>query len=169
MTYAIVYSSKTGNTQALANAIRAALPGENCLYIGGPDPKASQADLLFVGSWTDKGSCTREVADFLAALSGRRVALFGTAGFGGSREYFDGVANRFEGCLLQGNQVVGRYFCQGRMPQAVRERYEGLLRQNPGDSKALAMVENFDRALAHPNEADLAGAREFARRIWKEQ
>ena len=33
MSYAIVYSSRTGNTALLAQAIRDALPQEECLYL----------------------------------------------------------------------------------------------------------------------------------------
>lgn len=32
--YSIIFSSKTGNTAELANAIRDALPQENCDYFG---------------------------------------------------------------------------------------------------------------------------------------
>ena len=36
MSYAIVYTSLTGNTARLAEALRAALPAEDCLYFGAP-------------------------------------------------------------------------------------------------------------------------------------
>lgn len=47
MTYAIVYSSRTGNTERLAQAIRQALPPEECLYFGpaGPPGPRRGADL----------------------------------------------------------------------------------------------------------------------------
>ena len=65
MSYAIVYSSRTGNTELLARAIQSALPAEDCLYFGGPDAAALAADRLYVGFWTDKGSCDEELAAFL--------------------------------------------------------------------------------------------------------
>ena len=40
MSYAIVYSSVTGNTALLAQAIRETLPWETCCYFGAPDPQA---------------------------------------------------------------------------------------------------------------------------------
>lgn len=55
MSYAIVFSSQTGNTKLLAEALKNSLPQEECLYIGTPDPKALNADTLYVGFWTDKG------------------------------------------------------------------------------------------------------------------
>ena len=36
MSYAIVYSSRTGNTAMLAQAVREALPQEDCRYFGAP-------------------------------------------------------------------------------------------------------------------------------------
>ena len=37
MSYAIVFSSKTGNTKLLADTLHACLPQENCCYFGTPD------------------------------------------------------------------------------------------------------------------------------------
>ena len=42
MRYAIVYSSHTGNTAMLAQAIREVLPPEDCIYFGAPDKKEFQ-------------------------------------------------------------------------------------------------------------------------------
>ena len=40
MKYAIVYSSRTGNTRQLADALHSALPAGDCLYFGAPAPEA---------------------------------------------------------------------------------------------------------------------------------
>ena len=56
MSYAIVFSSKTGNTKLLADTLHTCLPQESCCYFGTPDPAALEADKLYVGFWTDKGS-----------------------------------------------------------------------------------------------------------------
>ena len=55
--------------------------------------------------------------------------------------------------------------CQGKMSQSVRKRYEGMLEQNPGDERIKGMIENFDRALQHPDEADLKALREAVSKI----
>ena len=56
ISYAIVFSSKTGNTKLLADTLHTCLPQENCCYFGTPDPAALEADELYVSFWTDKGS-----------------------------------------------------------------------------------------------------------------
>ena len=42
--------------------------------------------------------------------------------------------------------------CQGKMPQAVRDRYAAM-EESP---RRTAMLENFDQALSHPDQEDLA-------------
>ena len=94
MSYAIVFSSKTGNTKLLADALHACLPQENCCYFGTPDPAAMKADDLYVGFWTDKGNADESTLDFLKQLHGKNIFLFGTAGFGGSEEYFNKILKK---------------------------------------------------------------------------
>ena len=109
MSYAIVYSSRTGNTALLAQAIRDALPGEECVYFGAPSQEALAADTLYVGFWTDKGTCDGPVEAFLKGLDNQKVFLFGTAGFGGSPAYFEQILTRVKGNLAPGVQVTGTY------------------------------------------------------------
>ena len=168
MSYAIAVSSKTGNTRLVADGLEREF-GRDVVYFGGiprtPDD-LSGAENVLVGFWTDKGTCDGEVASFLAGLHGKRVFLFGTAGFGGSRAYFEQIASRAAENLAPDSELVGWEMCQGRMSPAVRERFERMLEQNPGDARAQAMVDNFDRALEHPNEADVQAVADAARRAF---
>ena len=163
MTYAIVYSSRTGNTELLARTIQKALPAEDCVYFDGPDAAALAADRLYVGFWTDKGSCDEALAAFLSGVEGKELFLFGTAGFGSQPAYFQAVLKRVQANLGPDCTLAGSYMCQGKMPQAVRQRYEAMLAA-PGHAPNLeAMIENFDRALSHPDAEDLARLTEAVR------
>ena len=75
MTCAIVYSSRTGNTKQLAEAVQAALPA--CLYMGPPDDAALAADRLYIGFWTDKGTCTRRPRTFSPGSAERKYFCSG--------------------------------------------------------------------------------------------
>ena len=151
--YSILYSSATGNTRLLADTIRAALPPELCDAFGAAGETAAESELLYVGFWTDKGNAD---ADTLALLRTRKnIFLFGTAGFGGSEEYFNKILKKVEGSLDRSNTVFGRYMCQGKMPPSVRARYEAM-RALPAPPENLdALIENFDRARSHPDADDL--------------
>lgn len=151
MKYAVVFASMTGNTRLLAERIRKQLPREQLIYWGEPAEAAREADVLFVGSWTDKGTCCPAIGDFLQSLEGKKVFLFGTAGFGGAQAYFERIAGRMGENLGKSNTLLGHFLCQGKMPQSVRARYEAM-EQN---EKTKAMLQNFDAALSHPDETDL--------------
>ena len=155
MTNAIVYSSQTGNTKLLAETIREALPGNSLVYFGTPGEEALKADRIYVGFWTDKGSCSQETGNFLKTLTDQQVYLFGTAGFGESQDYFDKVLKRTEKFLPRGVRLVGSFMCQGKMPMTVRQRYEKMMHSPVKVPNLQGMIENFDKALRHPDPEDL--------------
>ena len=41
---------------------------------------AEEAELLFLGFWTDKGECSEKIRKYMETLHGQKVVLFGTAG-----------------------------------------------------------------------------------------
>ncbi|WP_395150550.1 flavodoxin family protein BilS [uncultured Allofournierella sp.] len=162
MKYSIVYSSPTGNTQQLAQAIARRLPAEECLYNGPVDEKALEAPVLFVGFWTDKGSCDAKVAQLLAQAQGKQVYLFGTAGFGKEQEYFQQILARVAQNAPEGVVTGSGFMCQGRMPQAVRSRYEACMEKEPKEPRWPMLIENFDAALSHPDMEDEQAAAQWA-------
>lgn len=156
MTYSIVYSSKTGNTKMLADALHQALPADDCLYFGAPDAQALAAERIYIGFWTDKGTCDAETAAFLAQLTHQEIFLFGTCGFGGGVAYFEQILARVRDLLSESVQLVGSYLCPGKMPQSVRDRYVRIAEEEPAKrSHMQKMIFNFDCALSHPDANDL--------------
>ena len=151
MRYAVVFTSKTGNTRHLAEEIRKQLGEEECGYFGAPDAAALEADVVFAGFWTDRGSCDGEMAAFLESLSNQQLFLFGTAGFGGDPAYFEKILETVKSHVAATVSVIGTYMCQGQMPLAVRRRYEAM----EDGARKERMVTNFDRAVGHPDAADL--------------
>ena len=153
--FMIVCESLTGNTAMLAEALRAHLQAEK-IVVSTPalaDPDSS--DVFFVGSWTDKGDCAAGTAAFLEKMEGKKVFLFGTCGFGCSDAYYDTVYRRFADHLKSDNQIIGHYICQGKMPETVLHRYEAMKTANPGCSRWDECIDNYNKALSHPNADDL--------------
>lgn len=161
MKYAVIYSSRTGNTKLLAETIIESMGEKECLYFGPAkeDRDVREAleasDMIFAGFWTDKGSCDIVMAEILKTMENSRVFLFGTAGFGGAPAYFEQILERVKGKLPDSARIAGTYMCQGKMPAAVRERYVKMKNDGVPGVNADAMIENFDRALSHPDEKDL--------------
>ena len=163
MKYSIIYNSRTGNTNLLAENLKNTLPENNCVYYGEVDEKALEADLIFVGFGTYKGDCDESLSELLKKVNNKQVFLFGTAGFGKSQSYFDQIISRVKRHINDSNTVVGSYMCQGKMPMSVRNRYESMLDKEPVKMKE--MIENFDEALNHPNEEDIIKLKEAVSQI----
>ena len=199
--FSIVFSSRTGNTAELAEAVREALPEGTCEYFGsvngavggGFDSDGNRdysecsiangnnksgfdgsnghgyagagcgrtssaipaSETLFVGFWTNQGVADRETQQLLGQLRNRNIFLFGTAGFGGSEAYFQAILDKTKAFIDDSNTVIGTYMCQGKMPLSVRERYMKMKEQPDHMPNIDAMIENFDKALSHPDADDL--------------
>lgn len=153
--YSIVFSSVTGNTRQLAEAIRESLPETGCDYFGLCSAEALKSEMLYVGFWTDKGNADEASLALLKTLKNKKIFLFGTAGFGISEAYFRRVLDNVRLSIDESNSIVGEYMCQGKMPQSVRERYVALKAQPQHPANIDALIENFDLALSHPDAADL--------------
>ena len=153
--YSIIYSSLTGNTKVLADAIHEALPQDECEYFGVSDTVIPSSELLYIGFWTDKGNADTKTLQLLSQLKNKQIFLFGTAGFGGSDVYFRKILNQVKQFVDASNVIVGEYMCQGKMPVSVRQRYEAMKAKPLHIPNLDALIENFDKALSHPDAADL--------------
>ncbi len=164
MKYLITFTSTTGNTQELAQAVREALDPEECVNFGSTMMIAPhdvvEAKRVYVGFWTNRGTCPDAIAEFLGGLAGKEVFLFGTAGFGESQNYFDGILARVREHVPKSARIIGEFMCQGKMPSSVRTRYEAMLSDSDEEAKARFLIENFDRASSHPDETDLSKLKE---------
>lgn len=163
----VLYKSRTGNTEKLAKAIFEAVPGKN-KDIQSLDERKDykMGDVYFIGFWTDRGTASTDILDCLGSLQGKKIALFGTCGMGGSPEYYKRIEENVRVFIEDDNQYLGAYFCQGKMPMAVREKYTAM-RTQKNARQIDAMIQNFDRALLHPDAKDLEGARAFVKKIYE--
>lgn len=171
MNIAVIYDSKTGNTKEMAKAIQGVLEkAHNVVFKSAKEALENEGApkdvaLYFLGSWTNKGTIGDDMKAFCSQLTGAQVALFGTAGFGGEKEYYDALANRFREALSEDNKVLGYFYCQGKMPEGIRSRYVSMLTAHPEDEKLKVSIENFDAAKSHPDADDLQGVKDFTREI----
>lgn len=164
MKYAIAFCSMTGNTAALAYHLQSILPAESCVYFGeiSREAAAADADVFFVGFWTDQGSCDSKTRVFLKKLDGKTIILFGTAGFGSEPEYFKQVLHNAESEISVRNTIFPGFMCQGKMRPEAKAKFEALLAADPNDERAKKLLKEYDAALCHPNEEDFKALEEWA-------
>ena len=148
MKVCVIYDSVTGNTKMLADVIE-----KKYAEILTENPE--EADVVFLGSWTDKGSVSEKIKAQAEKIHGKKVFIFGTCGFGGSTEYYEKLYERAAAVLDESNEIIGHYYCQGKMPMSVKERYVSMLREHPEEKRMQASLQNFEEALAHPDQNDL--------------
>lgn len=168
MKYVVTYVSRTGNTKLLAETIKNELDAlcvEAELVEFSSELHVDSKAVLFIGYWCDKGSCSIELAQWIASLHNHQVAFFGTAGFGGEAAYFNRIATTVEALLPKDNELLGSRLCQGKMPRTVGDRYAAMLAANPNDPRMEQMLENFHKASSHPDSTDLDIIRNFVRDI----
>ena len=165
MKIAIIYSSKTGNTKALAKAIKETLKNQNLIYFNMPSKKIPMADIYIIGSWTFKGSPTNDIIQILKKIKNKKIAYFGTAGYGGNPTYYQKLFERVKSYIDSSNEILGYFYCQGKMPNQIKTKYEQMLKENPNETKYKKMIDTFDNALSHPNEEDLNNVKKWINQI----
>ena len=111
--------------------------------------------MLYIGFWTDRGNADKTSLELLKTLRNKKIFLFGTAGFGMDEEYFKKILGNIKANIDPSNQIIGEYMCQGKMPQAVRDRYVKMKEQPDPKPNLDMLIANFDLALSHPDEKDL--------------
>lgn len=165
MDYMVVYSSRTGNTKQVATEIFSALPGMSKDMQSILEYRGKDADTFFIGFWANRGTCDMSVIDLISELHGKKIALFGTCGFGGDETYYKAIEQRVSVWIPDDCQYLGAFMCQGKMPMQIRKKYEISMEDPKQEEMRKKMLRNFDEALFHPGEEDLDNARAFVERI----
>ena len=149
MKYSIVYSSSTGDTEKLAEAIKNKV--DEC-YFGKPSDEALEADIIFIGFWAKGNSCGDDIKNFIEKLSDKKIFVFGTAGYNNTKEYFKGILDSVKALIPESNTIVGSYMCQGK----VSDIWKDNLKKNKPEKYEL-IKEGIAESIHHPNENDIKG------------
>ena len=64
------------------------------------------------------------------------------------------------------NEILNYYFCLGKLPMSIKEKYEEMLKEKPNDKRILSMLDNFNNVL--DNEYDLDKLRKKVRDVLNE-
>lgn len=152
----IVYSSVTGNTKRLAEAMAHAT--ETPVYTVSAAPEASKLaglGLLALGFWVRRGLPDPAMLRFMESLHGQKLFLFGTLGAWPDSPHALHCLE-MSTRLLEGNAncVAGTFLCQGRVNPRIAASAEQQGR-HPMTPERAARLEEASR---HPDERDIAEA-----------
>ncbi len=122
MKYAIVFSSQTGNTKQLAEAVSSVLPQADLCFFGSPHRRLYRQS-VFSSAFGRTGALQSGNHRFPENAQGKEVFLFGTAGFGGSQEYFDKILSSVQNIsvlpILSSAPTCARGKCRNRCGSAM--------------------------------------------------
>lgn len=161
--YAIIYSSKTGNTKKIAEAMIAGREAEFDLLDVKDHPSADAYELIFMGYWIDRSAPDKEAQQFMSTISHKKVALFYTLGAEKDGPHAMVCAANGGAFLGTGCKVLGVFNSRGAIDPAVIE----VMKKMPLGGPHSATAENMARwasAADHPNEDDMEAAKEFVQK-----
>ncbi len=153
----IVYSSRTGNTRRIAEAIFEILPESREIHPVAAAPLPDAFDFVGIGFWVNQGMADEASLQYMRRIHNQKVGLFGTlAAYPDSehaRECMQQVKNLLE---ENGNTVLGGFMCQGKVdPDAVEKVSSITPETNPMTAERRDRIEEAKR---HPNEKDILNA-----------
>ncbi len=156
----IVYSSLTGNTKKVAEAIAQKLSPCD-LHPVESAPAADGYDFVAVGYWVDKGMPDAKCLAYMRGIKNSKVALFGTLGAYPDSDHAKECIAKSEAVLCEGdsnNTVLGSFLCQGKVdPKVVEMMMKKAPKAHPMTPERIARLKEAE---SHPDEQDCRNAQE---------
>ncbi len=157
----VVYSSKTGNTKMIAEAVHQALLPNCEIYPVQQAPLPDGYDFIAIGGWVDKGMPDKVVRDYMQKIKGKNVGIFLTLGACPDSQHALDSMKKAEK-LLRANSILGHFICQGKIDPKLIQWMRDIADKKPGHPHAMneKRKARLEQAANHPNEQDCKKAAE---------
>lgn len=144
----IVYSSRSGNTKKLAEAVNGLLEGEKtfCSITDAPEPDGY--DMVALGFWLMAGKPDPASAEYLTKIRGSKLFLFSTHGAAAGSEHAL-KAMEIAKSMVPSARIVGTFECQGEVNPKFLEKAG---KKDPPPP----WLKDAPDAIGHPDDHDLA-------------
>ena len=143
----VVYSSETGNTRKLAEAVFEVLTGEKEIYPISDAPDPDNYEFIAMGFWLMAGKPDPKSLEYLPKIGKNSLFLFATHGAAARSEHAMNAMN-YAKSLAPEAKILGSYSCQGEVNPKVIEK----VRAKP---KPPAWLADAPGAVGHPDETDI--------------
>jgi flavodoxin len=142
-----VYSSTTGNTQKIAEAIDARLSGDKtlCSIDEAPDPR--DFDLIILGFWLMAGRPDPKSLDYMKRIKENKLFLVATHGAAAGSEHARNAMALAES-TAEAAQILGTFSCQGEVSP-------GFLEKARDKDPQPVWIGDAPNAVGHPNDSDI--------------
>ena len=166
----VIYTSKSGNTKKIAEAIAGELSCEAINFANASEIDLSEFDFIALGYYIDQGSPEKEFKKFISqSVKNKKVGFFITLGADVPSAHATQAIDQGKELFMQnGNEILRTFICQGAIAPEVIEQLKKLGKAMPDDPRfALTpeRLERWERAKTHPDEADVKAAKEAFRGV----
>ncbi|MBS4913622.1 MAG: flavodoxin family protein [Veillonella sp.] len=162
----VIYSSRTGNTKQVAEAIHSVLPeGTPIVTVKEAPENLKDYDVVFMGFWADQGNANKEAQAVLKCIDAEKVALFATLGVPPMMPHAKETMVAATQLLPEGQTPVGTFMCQGKVDPKVIEMMFKIFPDGHPHGRSAEREERHKQAASHPDANDLAKAKEFAKDV----
>jgi len=151
----IIYSSQTGNTKKLAEAVYETISGEKEIFPIDDAPGPDGYDLVAVGFWLQAGKPDPKTADYLPGIgSGQRLFLFATHGAAAGSEHAKN-AMEYAKSLAPDADIAGIFSCSGEVNPKILEKVMAK-------PKPPVWLDDAPKAIGHPDNKDIDNLKRIA-------
>ena len=158
--WAIIYSSVTGNTKTIADAMAETLDGNVDVFRVQDAPEdLSGYEVVLLGYWLRLGAPDPLMLKYLPRVHDARVCFFQTHGTEKASEHAITSFARAGYQLGIGCEILGTFGCQGKINPALLEKRKNAGPDDPHGGPH--SIERWKSAATHPDDADIAAAKAF--------
>ena len=155
----VTYSTLTGNTKKVAEAVFEAVSGEKEIMDIKSIKETDEYDRILVGYWVDKGDANEEAKKFMETLKNKKVGTFGTLGAYPDSEHAQKCVEKISDALrANNNTVIAEFICQGAIDPKIIETMRKMGSNGP-HAPTPEREARWAQAAKHPDEADFAAAK----------
>ena len=159
---AVIYSSRTGNTEKVAKQLAEAL-GATCHSVKDTSAVPEGATLC-VGTWIDRGTADAAAKKYIESLRGRRVFIYGTLGAEPDSEHCAKCIANIRTLFDPSNEILGAILVQGAIDPMLIEMFKSMPKDNVHAYTEESAV-RYAAAARHPDAADFARVIAAAREV----
>ena len=165
MSSLVVFSTSTGNTKKIADAIFSALKDKDKKIVNVNEVNIvdiNEFKRIIIGGWIDKGEIDEKAKEFVTKLKNKKLGLFVT--MGGNPE-----TDRAKNCFQEikksleknGNIIEKTFVCQGAIDPNLINKFREMTKQGIVGSFAVTPEREarWAEAAKHPNEKDIENAK----------
>ncbi|MGL5123651.1 MAG: flavodoxin family protein [Fusobacteriaceae bacterium] len=163
---AVVYSSLTGNTKKVGEAIFEVIDHEKKIFSIEEALKENfdTYDRIIIGFWVDKGSLDARAKKLLKKIKDKEVAFFGTLGAEPDSEHGKKVFAKVQTKFSKENNCIGGFLCLGEVAPkliAMMGKFPLNIVHPLTEERKIRLA----KANNHPDEKDLEDAKNYFRNI----